>query len=46
MYSIFKKYSGTMAGNQGLASSEPARRVTDQRREKRWEILGLKDHQQ
>jgi len=31
---------------QGLASSEQARRVTDWRRERRWEVAELKDCQQ
>ena len=31
---------------QQLASSEQARRVTDERREKLWEMAELKDHQQ
>ena len=30
----------------GLASSEQARRVTDWGRERRWEMVELKDHQQ
>ena len=34
-----------MAGLQGLASSEQARRVTDWRREWRWEMVELKDRQ-
>ena len=34
------------AGTQGLASSEQARRVTDWRRERRWEMVQLKDRQQ
>jgi hypothetical protein len=34
----------TTAGTHGLASSEQARRVTDWRRERRWEIVELKDH--
>ena len=33
-------------GIQGLASSEQARRVTDWRRERRWEMVKLKDRQQ
>ena len=32
----------TTAGIQGLASSDQARRVTDGRREKRWEMVELK----
>ena len=40
-----EKYSGT-AGIQELASSEQARRVTDTRRERRWEMVGLQDRQQ
>ena len=39
------KYSGT-AGIQELASNEQARRVTDWRRERRWEMVELKDRQQ
>ena len=35
-----------MAGMQGLGSSEQARRVTDWRRERRWEMVELKGHQQ
>jgi len=35
-----------MAGIQWLASSEQARRVTDWKREKRWEMVELKDCQQ
>ena len=35
-----------MAGIQGLQSSERARRVTDWRRERRWEMVELKDRQQ
>ena len=35
-----------MAGTQGLASSEQARRVTDWRKERRWEMVDLKDDQQ
>ena len=34
------------AGIQGLALSEEARRVTDWRRERRWEMVELKGHQQ
>ena len=34
------------AGIQGLASSEQARRVTDWRRQRRWQMEELKDHQQ
>jgi len=34
------------ASTQRLASSEKARRVTDWRRERRWEMVELKDHQQ
>jgi len=30
----------------GLASREQARRVTDWRRERRWEMVELKGHQQ
>ena len=37
----FEKYSIT-AGIQGLALSEQARRVTDWRRERRWEMVELK----
>ena len=37
---------GTTAGIQGLASSEQARRVTDWRRKRRWEMVELKDCQQ
>ena len=40
-----EKYSIT-AGIQGLASSEQARRVTDWRRQRRWEMVELKDSQQ
>ena len=36
----------TTAGIQGLASTEQTRRVTDWRRERRWETVKLKDHQQ
>ena len=36
---------GKTAGIQGLASSEQAR-ITDWRRERRWEIAKLKDCQQ
>ena len=39
-----EKYS-TTAGIQGLASSEQANRVTDWRRERRWEMVELKDRQ-
>ena len=35
-----------MAGTQGLASSEQTRRVTDWRRERRWEMVELKGRQQ
>ena len=43
-----EKYSSTVqqAGIQGLASSEQARRVTDWRGERRWEMVELKDRQQ
>ena len=34
------------AGIQELARSEQARRVTDWRRERRWEMVELKDRQQ
>ena len=37
------QYSGWL---QGLASSEEARRVTDWRRERRSEMVEMKDHQQ
>ena len=40
-----EKYSGT-AGIQELASSEQARRVTDWRSKRRWEMVELKGHQQ
>ena len=40
-----EKYS-TTAGIQGLAWSEPARQATDWRRERRWEMVELKDCQQ
>ena len=33
-------------GEQARTSSEQARRVTDWRRERRWEMGELKDHQQ
>ena len=36
----------TTAGTQHLASSEQARKVTDWRRERKWEMVELKDHQQ
>ena len=36
----------TSAGILGLALSEEARRIAEWRREKRWEIVELKDHQQ
>ena len=36
----------TRAGTQGLAAGEQARRVTDWRRERRWELAELKDRQQ
>ena len=36
----------TTVGLQGLPSSEQARRVTNWRRERRWEVVELKDHQQ
>ena len=35
-----------IAGIQGLASSEQARKVTDWRRERKWEMVELKDRQQ
>jgi len=35
-----------MAGRQGLASSEPARRGPDGREKGRWERVELKGHQQ
>ena len=38
-------YSATVV-IQGLALSEQARRVTDWRKERRWEMVELKDHQQ
>ena len=41
-----KKYSSTTPGIQKLASSEQARRVTDWRRERRWEMGELKHLQQ
>ena len=31
---------------QGLVLSDQARRVTDYRTERRWEMIELKDHQQ
>ena len=40
------QWYSTPAGIQGLASSEQARRVTDWRRERRWEMVELKDQQQ
>jgi len=40
-----QQYS-TAVGIQGLASSEGARRVTDWRRERRSEMVEMKDHQQ
>ena len=40
-----EKYS-VRAGIQGLALSEQAGGVTDWRRERRWEKVELKDHQQ
>ena len=40
-----EKYS-TTAGIQGLAWSEQARQATDWRRERRWEMVELKDCQQ
>ena len=36
----------TTAGIQKLVSSEQARRVTDWRKERRWEMVDLKDDQQ
>ena len=36
----------TTAGIQALASSEQTRRVTDWRRERRWEVIELKDRRQ
>ena len=36
----------TVAGIQGLTSSEQARRVIDLRMERRWTMVELKDHQQ
>jgi len=33
-----------IAGTQGLASREQARRVTDGRKERRWEMVELKGH--
>ena len=35
-----------MTGIQGLASREEERRVTNWRRERRWEMVELKAHQQ
>ena len=40
-----EKYS-TTAGIQGLVSSEQERGVNEWRRERRWEMVELKDHQQ
>ena len=40
-----EKYS-TIAGILRLALSEQERRASDRRREKRWEMVELKDHQQ
>ena len=37
---------GTTVGIQGLPLSEQVRRVTNWRRERRWEVVELKDHQQ
>jgi len=36
----------TIAGIEDLASSEQARRVTDWRKKRRWEMVDLKDDQQ
>ena len=33
-----------MVGIQELAQSDQARRVTDRRRERRWEMVDVKDH--
>lgn len=37
---------GTTAGMQGLAPSVQAKRVTDWRKERRWEMVEMKGHQQ
>ena len=42
---LILQYS-TTAGIQGLASSVQAKRVTDWRKERRWEMVELKDRQQ
>ena len=44
-FQYLQKYS-TAAGIQELASSEQVRRVTDWRKERRWEMVELKDCQQ
>jgi len=36
----------TTASIQGLALSEQVRRVSDCRRKRMWQMVGLKDHQQ
>ena len=33
-----------MVGIQELAQSDQSRRVTDRRRERRWEMVDVKDH--
>ena len=43
-FRTLKKYR-TTTGLQGLASSEQARRATDRRRERRWEMVD-QQHQQ
>ena len=39
-------HASTTAGIQGLASTEQARRVSGWRKERGWEMVELKDHQQ
>ena len=49
MVRYLEKYSSTYsttAGILGLVLSEQARRVTDWRRERRWEMVELKNNQQ
>ena len=46
-YSTLKSTVGsTTPDPQGLAPSEQARRVTDWRKKRRWEMVDLKDDQQ
>ena len=46
MVQRLEKYSSTATGTQGVALNEQARRVSDWRRERRWEMLELKGRQQ